>query len=355
MNGFAELLLTFLPLFVVLLFANRAQKQREVEQPHEPFAWMAYLVLGGIYTLMFVAGLVLQFAGPILLQQPELLETVGLDGASILLESASLSLIGLGVWLLSLLGILLLTPPIRRMYARLLPLEADNPVHAVALSMSVFIFVNMLVILGVGLGNLAESLQSQIETGEPLINIHIVWAQQILTALLAMIGVGWLTRLNRHMTFARLKLALPSSAEVRIGILTGLFLVPTIMTLEAAASFLGFGPDADVGALTEQLLGSLFQSPLGILTLGIAAALGEETLFRGALQPRFGLVLTALLFALVHGNYGLTVSTLIVFVLGLVLGTLRNRHNTTTAMITHAVYNMTLGAIGFLAARFVEF
>jgi membrane protease YdiL (CAAX protease family) len=82
--------------------------------------------------------------------------------------------------------------------------------------------------------------------------------------------------------------------------------------------------------------------------LGLAAALGEETVFRGALQPRFGLVFTSILFALLHSQYGLSFSTIAVFVIGLVLGVLRLRANTTTAMITHAVYNMSLGLITYL-------
>lgn len=86
---------------------------------------------------------------------------------------------------------------------------------------------------------------------------------------------------------------------------------------------LGFAADADVEELTNQLLGPLFNSPWGILTLGAAAALGEETLIRGAAQPGLGLLLTAALFALLHSNYGITLSTAIVFLLGLVLGIVR--------------------------------
>jgi hypothetical protein len=96
------------------------------------------------------------------------------------------------------------------------------------------------------------------------------------------------------------------------------------------------------------MIGPLTQSGFGILTLGLAAALGEETVFRGAMQPRFGLLLTSILFALLHSTYGLTLSTLLVFIVGLVLGLLRLRYNTTTAMITHAVYNISLGVIAYL-------
>jgi len=86
----------------------------------------------------------------------------------------------------------------------------------------------------------------------------------------------------------------------------------------------------------------------GVLTLGLAAALGEESVFRGALQPRFGLILTAILFALMHSNYGITLSTVLVFGVGIVLGLLRLRYNTTTSMLAHAIYNITLGLVTYL-------
>jgi membrane protease YdiL (CAAX protease family) len=71
------------------------------------------------------------------------------------------------------------------------------------------------------------------------------------------------------------------------------------------------------------------------------------------MQPRFSLPLTALLFALVHNNYGLSFATVVVLVLGLVLGVERIRYNTTTAIITHATYNSLLGVLAYLAAQFM--
>jgi hypothetical protein len=40
-------------------------------------------------------------------------------------------------------------------------------------------------------------------------------------------------------------------------------------------------------------------------------------------------------------------STLVVFLLGLVLGLVRIRANTSTSMVVHATYNMTLGLFTF--------
>jgi membrane protease YdiL (CAAX protease family) len=131
-------------------------------------------------------------------------------------------------------------------------------------------------------------------------------------------------------------------------------MVPTVMLLEAGARAVGLGVDADVETLTEQLIGPLFQSPWGIISIGLAAGIGEEALFRGAMQPRFGLIATSLLFALVHSNYGITLATVVVFLLGMMLGWLRIRYNTSTAMIAHAVYNSTLALMAVTAAQFLN-
>jgi membrane protease YdiL (CAAX protease family) len=54
-------------------------------------------------------------------------------------------------------------------------------------------------------------------------------------------------------------------------------------------------------ALAQRLasiLGSL--TPANVVVLALASGLGEEVFFRGALQPRVGLVLASLLFGLAH-------------------------------------------------------
>ncbi len=143
---------------------------------------------------------------------------------------------------------------------------------------------------------------------------------------------------------------MPTARQWAIGLAAGVAMVPVVLGLEYLASLTGWGASPDVERLTEELLGTLFTSPIGILTLGLAAALGEETLFRGALTPRFGILFSSLLFALVHSNYGITLSTLVVLLLGILLAVLRLRYNTTTAMATHAIYNMSLGALAYLSS-----
>jgi len=95
-------------------------------------------------------------------------------------------------------------------------------------------------------------------------------------------------------------------------------------------------------ALVQEFNAQLFKdlmTPVGGVIVGITAGFGEEILFRGAVQPRFGLVLTSALFALAHLQYALSPALVEVLVVGLVLGLLRRRANTTTCILVHAGYN----------------
>ncbi len=343
MNELINLLIMFVPLFLVTGLANLAERQRERAEPHQPFAITSYLLIALLYLLGVVGGIAIQAIGLLVQQQPNLL-----DEAGIAFHPDSFGLLGAGIWIPCLIGLLLLLPPVRRLLARFTKIDPQNPVHTVALALTVLVIVNLMVTLGVGLANLAETLAQQAEQGLVANTMLGLWLQQIFTALLGMVGVGWLTRRDFGATLQRLGIVTPTVKQVLIGFCLGILMVPVIMLVEQASNYYNIGVDPSVGDLTEQLLGSLFTTPFGIFTAGAAAALGEETIFRGAVQPRFGLILTALLFALLHSNYGLSVSTLIVFLVGLILGLLRRRYNTSTSMVMHATYNITLAILAYL-------
>ncbi|MDI9548989.1 MAG: CPBP family intramembrane metalloprotease [Chloroflexota bacterium] len=354
MSEIIGVIMAFVPVILVLLLANLAERLRGNEQPYGAPALFAYVLLALMYGLGVMAGLGLHLAGTIAVQQPGLMSEAG-GGFGGLGEFDSLPLLAAGIWAPSLLGLILLLPPVRRALGRILPIDTESPVHAVALSLSMLILVNLMMTLGVGL----DTLTGVLAEGEGLgsndgVTIAMLWVQQALMALTAALGVGWLTRRSWAAAARRLGVVRPSSQDWIVGIGAGLLLVPVVILLEYLASLAGIVADPDVEKLTEQLLGPLFRSPFGILTLGVAAALGEEPLFRGAAQPRFGLALTAVMFALVHSNYGITLSTAIVFLLGLVLGLLRIRRNTTTAMLAHAVYNISLGLLAYFSISFLD-
>lgn len=340
--------LLFIPWVMILWVANLAERRGQEGnlESRRALAWIAYGLLIAIYGLLALFG-VLSLGVGLLLRGPLGAQLQGAY-AAMGLGDVSWTTVGLGLWLPSALGVLLLVPAVRRLAARVIPIDASSAVHAVALSYSALVFVNLLVTLGMGLKNLADSLQSNAAAGMPYNVTAMVWAQDITMFVMALVGVGWLSRRSLPSASDRLGVTGPTWAQAAIGLATGLAMVPVILLLEWLASRAGVGPNPDVERLTEQMLGPMLTSLPGVLTLGLAAALGEETVFRGALQPRFGLILTAVLFALLHSNYGITLSTLLVFVLGMVLGLLRQRYNTSTSMIAHAIYNIALGLISYL-------
>ena len=63
-----------------------------------------------------------------------------------------------------------------------------------------------------------------------------------------------------------------------------------------------------VGSVSETLFDPAGLSPVSAvlfaLLVGVGAGLGEETLFRGAVQPRLGIAATSVLFASMHVQYG---------------------------------------------------
>jgi hypothetical protein len=103
-----------------------------------------------------------------------------------------------------------------------------------------------------------------------------------------------------------------------------------------------------VDVTTQHVFGAL-GGPLGVAMLALAPGICEELLFRGALQPRIGVIPTALLFASIHTQYGFSLDLLAVFVLAIGLGLIRKYTNTTTSSLCHTTYNL-LGGVGLSGA-----
>ncbi len=78
---------------------------------------------------------------------------------------------------------------------------------------------------------------------------------------------------------------------------------------------------------------------VGAGLVSLAAAAGEEAIFRGALQPRFGILPTALLFGSLHIQYQLP-GILILFLVGVGLGLIKERTSTTFVACIHMFYDL---------------
>jgi membrane protease YdiL (CAAX protease family) len=109
--------------------------------------------------------------------------------------------------------------------------------------------------------------------------------------------------------------------------------------LSALVDWLGL-PVTDEDAVNLLFAGSLTLP--GIIVASIAAGFGEEVGIRGLLQPRFGILLPALLFASLHAFQYSWDGLISVFLAGLVFAYIRRYSNTTTSAITHTVYDLVL-------------
>jgi uncharacterized protein len=78
---------------------------------------------------------------------------------------------------------------------------------------------------------------------------------------------------------------------------------------------------------------------VGAVLVSVAAGVGEELLFRGALQPRVGVGPSAALFAVLHVQYQLP-GMLMIFVVGVALGALKRRTATTFTILVHVFYDL---------------
>ena len=251
-------------------------------------------------------------------------------------------LITIPVGVAGLLGLLLLLPPVQRGLSRLLPLRAGSPVGYITIVIGILFLAQQ---LG---SQLAVNVLDALKNGPPLTVTDLLF-QDIPLLLLAFFAVGLFIRRSPRETFQRLGLVPPPS---RYWWLVALLAVPVFMAV-------AFGIEAVAGALTpatqkqvtdvSTLLFSRFNNPVAIVFLGVLAGVVEEVLFRGALLPRLGIVLTALLFAALHTQYGITFASLEVFVLGIGLGWLRVRSGTLTCIVAHAGYDIAVGIVSLIS------
>ncbi|MCI0399650.1 MAG: CPBP family intramembrane metalloprotease, partial [Chloroflexi bacterium] len=141
-------------------------------------------------------------------------------------------------------------------------------------------------------------------------------------------------------------------------LVAGVRLILLLVVLQGLAGWLWTLLDPEEAAVLDDLNAVLLGDINTVwdwLLLALATGVGEELLFRGAIQPAFGLGLTAFLFAVAHVQYGLTPVTVFVFILGLILGLVRRRYNTTTAIFIHTGYNFALGLLALLATWLQQF
>jgi len=154
---------------------------------------------------------------------------------------------------------------------------------------------------------------------------------------LALAGVGLGVWRTWRPAIERLGWASPSWWQVALALLLAQVFSLSNIPVNLLTFFLTPQALYAISANSQHIFGDLPWWTLPIFA--VLAGVGEETLFRGALQPRFGIVVTAALFAMVHVQYGFTPILGMVFVHGLGYGLIRRHLNTTTAALAHATYD----------------
>ena len=135
-----------------------------------------------------------------------------------------------------------------------------------------------------------------------------------------------------------------SAAPVWEQVLAGL-LVGTAIGATGAAIGLRSELFAGARSLGMAALGSAQPGALDLAAIAVAAGVGEELLFRGTLQPAWGLVASSLVFTVVHfwvpiGGTARAVYVTTVLAVSLLLGLLFLRAGLTAAIVAHATTDL---------------
>ncbi|MBI2079223.1 CPBP family intramembrane metalloprotease, partial [Candidatus Micrarchaeota archaeon] len=95
--------------------------------------------------------------------------------------------------------------------------------------------------------------------------------------------------------------------------------------------------------------------PLYVLPFAfIVAPLSEELFFRGYLVKKYGILISALIFSLVHISYGSIVEILFAFAFGVIAGYLyKKRESLLVPIVMHFLFNL-IFVIVFLARIYLE-
>lgn len=313
------LLFSFLPLFLTILAANLVPAGRI-------WRWLTLATLVGMGFFMLLVALSLMAI------QPEMLATLLSPEVA---ANVDLLLPGGLVLLTVLFSMLSLIPAVRGAMIQVLGLELDveNMVHTVA-----WVFAIWLVGLTVAQIFVLQDLPAELLIEGSEVSLGNVWEQGLVFVLFAILGVGLGLRRSLGEAMERLGITLPTLAH--LGIALAAILILSGWDALLSLTWQTLDPDSfeRISSISEGLFANMM-TPIGALSIGLSAGIGEELLFRGAIQPRFGLFWATILFTVGHIQYEISPALFSVFVIGLVLGVVRERYNTLTAILIHAGYN----------------
>lgn len=225
--------------------------------------------------------------------------------------------------------------------------EADSSIHTTALVFMILAIFNT--VGGFALSGGVEGMAAELQ--ETSIGVPDLLMNMGLYLSMALLGIGFLQRRNLRESWERLGLSF-SLWHLVMGAFVGLglFCIQVVMGIIWQATV---SPEAlsEQTAAAEQIFAAFSDSLwLGFL-VALTAGIGEEMLFRGALQPIFGNLFVSLFFVMLHSQYILTPASLIILVVSLVLGLLRQHYSTSAAIVAHIIYNFSPFVMVYLASQ----
>jgi len=158
--------------------------------------------------------------------------------------------------------------------------------------------------------------------------------------LLAGIAFGLAALFGRPTPWTLLQKGAPWPVQAALGAVIGLFMGASVVVVV-------YGVPAFRREISR-LLGRADLRGLNPLWFSLCAGVGEEALFRGALQPLLGLGVSSLVFTAAHFQTGgfrsmnpmKAVYAMLVFLASLALGTIYARLGLLAAVVTHAVVDI---------------
>lgn len=311
-----ETIITFLIIGVsiaVVIMANlgeNSKKEREI----------TYILLAFLCCFFIATGALIMLASMIDMPYPNEFKPNFIMGAGILFTGA--------------FSIFLLFKNLRKIIAKFIPINPGSVVHAAGLVFAFIVIGSSLTIM------FSTDMVSLLEEsgGEFQINEAGILAQDAFFIVIALAGIGIFIRRTPDECIKRLNLTIPTAKQLIIGIILIPVFLAFVISYEFIMSQFYPGSAADIEKIMELLLGE--PTLLLALIAGLGAGISEEILFRGAIQPRFGIPTTAFLFAVVHVQYPAFWVLIELFIIGVLLGYLKEKTNTTTCIITHSGYDI---------------
>jgi hypothetical protein len=218
--------------------------------------------------------------------------------------------------------------PVRVGLLRPLGLDPDSAVHGVSAIAALLTIVTSVILF--------SELQEQPDEAVPFYLTDSL-VSVLSDGSLALAGIGFLVTRGPRAALARLGLRPIRLRQVAIAAaLAGMFLVVVGVMEHLEAIWL-----PQMHALEDRFDYDFVGVPawVGALLLSLSAGVGEELVFRGALQPRFGIVITSMLFAAAHVQYQVP-GIVMIFVVAVGLGIIRQRTSTTFTVVVHVLYDI---------------